>query len=165
MYYPYSENKGADQLRGYRKADLRLCFRMCKKPVFSRRGSNDLTQQYTKLHDMTFFGNLKAVEFNCALKSSNASACSMWKRDIFMLKLYESGHLKANTWPFYNQKICNRKDKQLAASSSGLLANKLSYQCLVTAIIGGRTGLMVRASDSGSGDPGSILGRVGVLFP
>ena len=30
---------------------------------------------------------------------------------------------------------------------------------------GGRTGLMVRASDSGSGDPGSILGRVDVLFP
>ena len=39
MYYPYSENKGADQLRGYREADLRLCFRICKKPVFSRRGS------------------------------------------------------------------------------------------------------------------------------
>ena len=30
---------------------------------------------------------------------------------------------------------------------------------------GGHTGLVVRASDSGSGDPGSILGRVGVLFP
>ena len=30
---------------------------------------------------------------------------------------------------------------------------------------GERTGLMVRASDSESGDPGSILGRVGVLFP
>ena len=29
MYYPYSENKGADQLRGYRKADLCLCFRIC----------------------------------------------------------------------------------------------------------------------------------------
>ena len=28
---------------------------------------------------------------------------------------------------------------------------------------GGRTGLMARASDSGSGDPGSILGRVGVF--
>ena len=26
MYYPSSENKGADQLRGYREADLRLCF-------------------------------------------------------------------------------------------------------------------------------------------
>ena len=30
-------------------------------------------------------------------------------------------------------------------------------------MLGGRTGLMVRASDSGSGDPGSILGRVGVF--
>ena len=39
MLYLCSENKGADQLRGYREADLRLCFRICKKPVFSRRGS------------------------------------------------------------------------------------------------------------------------------
>ena len=31
--------------------------------------------------------------------------------------------------------------------------------------MGGRTGLVVRASDSRSGDPGSILCRVGVLFP
>ena len=34
LCYPCSENKGADQLRGYREADLRLCFRICKKPVF-----------------------------------------------------------------------------------------------------------------------------------
>ena len=34
LYYPYSENKGADQLRGYREADLRLCFRICKKSGF-----------------------------------------------------------------------------------------------------------------------------------
>ena len=40
LHYPSSENKGADQLCGYRKADLRLCFRICKKPVFSQRGSN-----------------------------------------------------------------------------------------------------------------------------
>ena len=39
MYYLCSENKGADQLRGYREADLRLCFRICKMLVFSRRGS------------------------------------------------------------------------------------------------------------------------------
>ena len=39
LYYQYSENKGADQLRGYHEADLRLCFRICKKPVFSGRGS------------------------------------------------------------------------------------------------------------------------------
>ena len=35
-----SKNKGADQLRGYRKSDLRLCFHIFKKPVFSQRGSN-----------------------------------------------------------------------------------------------------------------------------
>ena len=34
FYYPCRENKGADQLRGYREADLRLCFRNCKKPAF-----------------------------------------------------------------------------------------------------------------------------------
>ena len=28
LHYPYSENKGADQLCGYRTADLRLCFRL-----------------------------------------------------------------------------------------------------------------------------------------
>ena len=39
LCYQCSENKGPDQLRGYREADLRLCFRICKKPVFSRRGS------------------------------------------------------------------------------------------------------------------------------
>ena len=35
LYYPYSENRWADQLHGYREADLRLCFGICKKPVFS----------------------------------------------------------------------------------------------------------------------------------
>ena len=40
LYYPCSENKGADQLRSYCKAyckaDLRLCFRiLCRLVVFS----------------------------------------------------------------------------------------------------------------------------------
>ena len=39
LYYLCSENKGADQLPGYREADLPLCFRICKKPVFSQCGS------------------------------------------------------------------------------------------------------------------------------
>ena len=39
LYYLCSENKGADELRGYPEADLRLCFRICKKTVFSRHGS------------------------------------------------------------------------------------------------------------------------------
>ena len=35
LFYPCSENKGADQVRGYREADLRLCFCICKMLVFS----------------------------------------------------------------------------------------------------------------------------------
>ena len=35
LYYPCSENKDTDQLRGYREADLRLCFRICRLLVFS----------------------------------------------------------------------------------------------------------------------------------
>ena len=35
LYYLCSENKGADQLRGYREADLRLCFCICKILVVS----------------------------------------------------------------------------------------------------------------------------------
>ena len=38
LYYPSSENKGADQLRGYREADLRLWFRICRLLVFPRGG-------------------------------------------------------------------------------------------------------------------------------
>ena len=34
-YYLCSESKGADQLRCYREADLRLCFRICKTSVIS----------------------------------------------------------------------------------------------------------------------------------
>ena len=34
MYYPCSENKGADQLHGYREADLRLFFTHMLKSGF-----------------------------------------------------------------------------------------------------------------------------------
>ena len=34
LYYLCSENKDADQLRGHREADLRLCFCICKMLVF-----------------------------------------------------------------------------------------------------------------------------------
>ena len=39
LYYPCSENKGADQLRSYCEADLRLCFRLCRLLVFPCDGS------------------------------------------------------------------------------------------------------------------------------
>ena len=38
LYYPSSENKGADQLRSHCEADLRLCSCIGENLVFSRRG-------------------------------------------------------------------------------------------------------------------------------
>ena len=45
LYYPSSENKDADQLRGYREADLRLCFRLCRLLVFPCGGSYMYSQK------------------------------------------------------------------------------------------------------------------------
>ena len=59
MYYPCSENKDADQLRGYREADQRLCFRPCKLLVFSRTGS------YLKAISEFKFSYLQYSESNC----------------------------------------------------------------------------------------------------
>ena len=56
MYYPYSENKGADQLRSYPEADLCLCFRICKSPGFSQRGSyTSKTWVYKDIHYFHIF--------------------------------------------------------------------------------------------------------------
>ena len=41
LYYQCSEKKGAVQLRGYREADLRLCFRPSILLVFLSSGSNE----------------------------------------------------------------------------------------------------------------------------
>ena len=40
LYNLCSENKGADQLRSYCEADLRLCFRLGRLLVFPCGGSN-----------------------------------------------------------------------------------------------------------------------------
>ena len=59
-YYLCSENKGADQLHGYREADLCLCFRICKKSVFSRPGS----------FETSFVAYLCTLQFQMYLKTS-----------------------------------------------------------------------------------------------
>ena len=58
LYFLCSENKGADQLRGYREADLRLCFRICKKPVFLQR----FLVNGKVLKNITDFTNIKSLE-------------------------------------------------------------------------------------------------------
>ena len=45
----HRKNKGADQLRGYCEADLCFCFRICKKLVFSQRGSYHGQSRYRTL--------------------------------------------------------------------------------------------------------------------
>ena len=46
LYYIYSiENKGADELRGYREDHLRLWFRIMQRQVFSCRGSVIMVEQ------------------------------------------------------------------------------------------------------------------------
>ena len=55
MYYPSSENKGADQLRSNCEADLRLCFRIGNSPVFSQRGSSSVTHFSIYLFDLCHY--------------------------------------------------------------------------------------------------------------
>ena len=49
LYYPCSENKGADQLRSFCEADLYLCFRLCRLLVVTCGGS------YVKI-PLNYFG-------------------------------------------------------------------------------------------------------------
>ena len=49
LYHLCRENKGADQLRSYCEADLRLCFRIYKKAVFSYEAHIRLNRFLTKL--------------------------------------------------------------------------------------------------------------------
>ena len=52
LYYLCSENKGADQLRGYREADLRLCFCICE--FAKSRFSHDTVHIAARLSKMNF---------------------------------------------------------------------------------------------------------------
>ena len=65
--------------------------------------------------------------------------------------------------------ICENKDadqlRSYCAADQRLCFRYIDTTIPLLSKSGGRTGLVVRASDSGSGDPGSIIGRVGVLFP
>ena len=49
LYYLCSENKGADQLHGYREADLRLCFRLGRLLVFPCGGSFNANKSFVKM--------------------------------------------------------------------------------------------------------------------
>ena len=71
-YYPCSENKCADQLRGYREAALRLCFRICRLLVVLCSGSYNM-----------FFVAIQNKKKNLSVRQlslrSNSFACDKHK--------------------------------------------------------------------------------------
>ena len=71
MYYPSSENKGDDQLRGYREADLRLCFRLCRLLVFPWGGSLVLLFQEGFVYAVEFSHRSGRDLINVAKKRTN----------------------------------------------------------------------------------------------
>ena len=77
MYCPCSKNKGTDQLRSYCEADLCLCFRIGKYPVFSRCGSSMVVKY--KVQCMCNFVLVKQLVFylfsmnSVSLESQNLS--------------------------------------------------------------------------------------------
>ena len=71
MFYPYSDNKGADQLRGYREADLRLCFRLCRLLFFPCGGS----YMYLIVVIYGYFTNL--LKWNVTVKGSKPASVRM----------------------------------------------------------------------------------------
>ena len=75
FYYPSSENKDADQLRGHREADLRLCFRICKTAVFSFRGSYVVLQQVIIPDERVVTQKMRCVYDN-NLQAFTSSVCS-----------------------------------------------------------------------------------------
>ena len=55
LYYPCSENKGADQLRSYCEVGLHLCFSVCRLLVFPCGGSrNKVTSMHYKNMPMQY---------------------------------------------------------------------------------------------------------------
>ena len=96
MYYWCSEKKGADQLRGYCEADLRLCFRMCEKPVFIRRGSYYFHAQLIQIAHKYQNSQTQRIFQALVIKTSYLSCSLMLKchlniknRINFMLGLVE----------------------------------------------------------------------------
>ena len=83
MYYPSSENKGADQLRGYREADLRLCFRICRLLVFPRGGSyKEVDDERIRMEAelIKFFSMANVMKFNKQIKKKHEEASIMKKK-------------------------------------------------------------------------------------
>ena len=85
MYYPCSENKGADQLRGYCEADLRLYFRLSRLLFFSCGGSYFFLPKSTQ------------DTYECSLIIGTFRSISIKKR--IGNRVYSAAHVSSPTMP------------------------------------------------------------------
>ena len=80
LYYPCSENKGADQLRGDREADLRLCFRICRLLVFPWGGSDIMTSPMLCRSPIKWRHPDMTISLGC--KATNKTPKSMEAKEV-----------------------------------------------------------------------------------
>ena len=79
LYYPSSDNKGADQLRSYCEADLRLCFRLCRLLV-----THVAAQLILPFFDKTWFYSL--IRHQCCI----SSLTHIWRMDFPIIIIWMS---------------------------------------------------------------------------
>ena len=82
IIYPCSEDKGADQLRSYCEADLRLCFRTGKNPGFSFNHAAHVTLCYKEMFLQYLIFEHIMYTFNTLRKLAHAIY-----RDFLALKI------------------------------------------------------------------------------
>ena len=90
MYYPCSENKGADQIRGYCEADLRLCFRLCRLLVSSCGGSYSVLPSQKKR-------KVPRDTYECPIIIGTLRPISIKKR--MGNRVYSAAHVSSLTMP------------------------------------------------------------------
>ena len=109
MFYPCSENKGADQLRDYCEADLRLCFRICRLLVFP--------SWHEAAHFFYYNFKFKPCHEELFIRVSNLYAC-FWPFEYLLefVKFYRLetdllSHEKTNN--MHRRKPCTADDQHL----------------------------------------------------
>ena len=93
LYYLCSQNKGTDQLWGYRAVDLRLCFRICTKQVFLWLNSIR-SEQILIFHNFQFYELFTLLFYEVILSNFlQADLCQTWLEwsDTLKIGFLETG--------------------------------------------------------------------------
>ena len=128
MYYPSSENKGADQLRGYREADLRLCFRT--GTVFSRCGSiysqDDMSRVSRKL-DFAYAKTKAQISF--------AVTAKLFSTVVFATRIVQFLFFLNPKFPASSNLLCLYSSVCVRPGRTGFLMSWLIYQIFVVLVL------------------------------